>query len=45
MAKKVWPLLVSLGGASVMLLAFFIPSLQDQSVPGRKSGEEYGKSS
>ena len=28
--KRVWPILVSLGGASVMILAFFIPSIQDQ---------------
>ena len=28
--KKWWPFLVSLGGATVMILAFFIPSLQDQ---------------
>src|SRR5579871_5932081 len=28
--KKVWPALVSLGGASVMLLAFFIPSIEEQ---------------
>src|SRR5438105_2952875 len=28
--KKIWPVLVSLGGASVMILAFFIPSVQDQ---------------
>ncbi len=28
--KKIWPVLVSLGGASVMILAFFIPSIQDQ---------------
>jgi tetratricopeptide (TPR) repeat protein len=28
--KKIWPFLVSLGGASVMILAFFIPSVQDQ---------------
>ena len=27
---KLWPLLVSLGSAMVMLLAFFIPSVQDQ---------------
>jgi len=27
---KLWPLLVSLGSAIVMLLAFFIPSVQDQ---------------
>jgi tetratricopeptide (TPR) repeat protein len=28
--KRMWPLLVSAGSASVMLLAFFIPSIQDQ---------------
>ncbi len=28
--KKIWPLLVSVGSASVMILAFFIPSIQDQ---------------
>ena len=28
--KKWWPFLASLGGAMVMILAFFIPSLQDQ---------------
>jgi tetratricopeptide (TPR) repeat protein len=28
--KKLWPFLVSAGGASVMILAFFIPSVQDQ---------------
>ncbi len=28
--KKIWPVLASLGGAAVMALAFFIPSLQDQ---------------
>jgi tetratricopeptide (TPR) repeat protein len=28
--RKLWPLLVSLGSAAVMLLAFFIPSIQDQ---------------
>jgi tetratricopeptide (TPR) repeat protein len=28
--KKIWPILVSLGGALVMILAFFIPSVQDQ---------------
>jgi len=28
--KRIWPLLVSAGSASVMLLAFFIPSIQDQ---------------
>ncbi|HXA02203.1 MAG TPA: tetratricopeptide repeat protein [Cytophagaceae bacterium] len=28
--KKIWPLLVSAGGASVMILAFFIPSVQYQ---------------
>lgn len=28
--KKIWPFLVSLGGASVMILAFFIPSIQEQ---------------
>ncbi|MGC4022943.1 MAG: tetratricopeptide repeat protein [Cyclobacteriaceae bacterium] len=28
--KKWWPFLASLGGATVMVLAFFIPSIQDQ---------------
>ncbi len=28
--EKVWPFLVSLGGGMVMLLAFFVPSIQDQ---------------
>jgi tetratricopeptide (TPR) repeat protein len=28
--KKIWPFLASLGGASVMILAFFIPSIEDQ---------------
>lgn len=28
--KKIWPFLVSAGSASVMILAFFIPSIQDQ---------------
>ncbi len=28
--QKLWPLLVSLGSAGVMILAFFIPSIQDQ---------------
>lgn len=28
--KKVWPLVVSASGAMVMILAFFIPSVQDQ---------------
>jgi tetratricopeptide (TPR) repeat protein len=28
--KKIWPYLVSLGSASIMILAFFLPSLQDQ---------------
>lgn len=28
--RRMWPLLVSLGSASVMLLAFLIPSIQDQ---------------
>ncbi|MBY0434102.1 MAG: tetratricopeptide repeat protein [Cyclobacteriaceae bacterium] len=28
--KKWWPVLVSAGSASIMILAFFIPSLQDQ---------------
>lgn len=27
---KIWPVLVSLGSASIMILAFFIPSVQDQ---------------
>lgn len=28
--KKIWPLLVSMSSASIMILAFFIPSIQDQ---------------
>jgi tetratricopeptide (TPR) repeat protein len=28
--KKIWPVLASMGGAVVMLLAFFIPSIQEQ---------------
>lgn len=28
--KKLWPFLISAGSASVMVLAFFIPSIQDQ---------------
>jgi len=28
--KKVWPVMVSVGSASVMILAFFLPSIQDQ---------------
>lgn len=28
--KKIWPFLASLSGATVMILAFFIPSIQDQ---------------
>ncbi len=28
--RTIWPVLASLGGAMVMLLAFFIPSVQDQ---------------
>src|SRR5258706_5031393 len=28
--KKVWPVAVSVGSASVMILAFFVPSIQDQ---------------
>ena len=28
--KKIWPLLVSAGSASLMILAFFLPSIQDQ---------------
>src|SRR5258708_1301 len=30
LTKKLWPFLASLGGATVMVLAFFIPSIQDQ---------------
>lgn len=43
LAKKWWPFLVSLGGATVMILAFFIPSLQDQwdRYQSRKVIEEY----
>lgn len=41
--KKIWPFLVSLGGAVVMLLAFLIPSLQDQwdRFQSRKVIEQY----
>ena len=28
--KKIWPIIVSTGSASMMILAFFIPSIQDQ---------------
>jgi tetratricopeptide (TPR) repeat protein len=28
--QRLWPILVSVGSASVMILAFFIPSIQDQ---------------
>ena len=28
--KKIWPLLVSMSSASIMILAFLIPSIQDQ---------------
>src|SRR4249920_2203104 len=28
--KKIWPIVVSMGSASIMILAFFIPSIQDQ---------------
>lgn len=28
--KKIWPIVVSVGSASMMILAFFIPSIQDQ---------------
>ena len=28
--KKIWPLIVSMSGALMMLMAFFIPSIQDQ---------------
>jgi tetratricopeptide (TPR) repeat protein len=43
MIKRIWPFLVSMGGASVMLLAFFIPSLQDQwdRYQSRKVIEQY----
>jgi tetratricopeptide (TPR) repeat protein len=30
MIKKIWPIIVSISGALVMILAFFIPSLQEQ---------------
>jgi len=41
--RQWWPFLVSLGGATVMVLAFFIPSLQDQwdRYQSRKIIEEY----
>jgi tetratricopeptide (TPR) repeat protein len=43
--KKIWPFLASLGGASVMVLAFFIPSVQDQwdRYQSRKVIEQYEK--
>jgi tetratricopeptide (TPR) repeat protein len=43
LAKKWSPILASLGGATVMILAFFIPSLQDQwdRYQSRKVIEEY----
>jgi len=28
--KKIWPIVVSVGSAAMMILAFFIPSIQDQ---------------
>ncbi len=28
--KKIWPIVVSAGSASMMILAFFVPSIQDQ---------------
>jgi len=28
--KKIWPVVVSVGSASMMILAFFVPSIQDQ---------------
>lgn len=41
--KKAWPFLVSLGSASIMILAFFIPSIQDQwdRYQSRKVIEQY----
>ncbi|MBK7651474.1 MAG: hypothetical protein IPJ20_13085 [Flammeovirgaceae bacterium] len=41
--EKIWPVLVSLGGAVVMLLAFLIPSVQDQwdRFQSRKVIEQY----
>ncbi len=41
--KKIWPYLASMGGASVMILAFFIPSIQDQwdRYQARKVIEQY----
>lgn len=43
LVKKWWPFLASLGGAMVMVLAFFIPSLEDQwdRYQSRKVIEEY----
>jgi tetratricopeptide (TPR) repeat protein len=43
LVKKWWPVLASMGGAVVMILAFFIPSLQDQwdRYQSRKVIEEY----
>lgn len=43
--KKIWPVLVSLSGASVMLLAFFLPSVQEQwdRYESRKVIEQYEK--
>ncbi|HCW06692.1 MAG TPA: hypothetical protein DGG95_04920 [Cytophagales bacterium] len=43
LVRKWWPILASFGGAVVMLLAFFIPSVQDQwdRYKSRKVIEEY----
>ena len=45
LVKRWWPFLASMGGAVVMILAFFIPSLQDQwdRYQSRKVIEEYVK--
>jgi tetratricopeptide (TPR) repeat protein len=41
--KRAWPFLVSMGSASIMILAFFIPSIQDQwdRYQSRKVIEQY----
>ncbi|MBS1978699.1 MAG: tetratricopeptide repeat protein [Bacteroidetes bacterium] len=43
MIKRIWPVIVSLSGAVVMILAFFIPSLQEQwdRYQARKVIQEY----
>jgi tetratricopeptide (TPR) repeat protein len=41
--KRAWPFLVSMGSASIMILAFFVPSIQDQwdRYQSRKVIEQY----